>query len=83
MTKRTPLRFAVIAISVAAALILLIISIAILATPAHAQGCSQCLDSTRATPPPVQAAYRHAIYLLAGVAASLFVAATLLLRRER
>jgi hypothetical protein len=48
-----------------------------------AQGCTQCLDSTRATPPAVQAAYRHAIYLLSGAAALFFVGGTLLLRRER
>jgi hypothetical protein len=50
---------------------------------AHAQGCTQCLDSTRATPPAVQAAYRHAIFLLAGFAATLFTAGVLLLRRNR
>lgn len=50
--------------------------------PAHAQGCAQCLDSTRATPPQVQAAYRHAIYLLAGAGTSLFLAGTLLLRKR-
>jgi hypothetical protein len=47
------------------------------------QGCAQCLDNTRATPPAVQAAYRHAIFLLAGFAATLFVAGTFLLRRNR
>ena len=47
------------------------------------QGCSQCLDSTRATPPAVQAAYRHAIILLGSVGASLFIAGTLLFRRTR
>ena len=47
------------------------------------QGCTQCLDSTRATPPEVQAAYRHAIYLLGSVGALFFVGGTLLLRRER
>jgi hypothetical protein len=46
------------------------------------QGCTQCLDSTRSTPPAVQAAYRHSIYLLGGVAASLFVGGALLLRRN-
>jgi len=50
---------------------------------AHAQGCTQCLDSTRATPPAVQAAYRHAIYLLGGAGATLFITATLFIRRER
>jgi hypothetical protein len=56
----------------------------LLLTPhAHPQGCAQCLDTTQATPPAVQAAYRHAILLLAGSASSLFIAATLLLRRNR
>ncbi len=54
-----------------------------LTTQAHAQGCAQCLDSTRATPPAVQAAYRHAILLLASAGATLFIAGTLLLRRQR
>jgi hypothetical protein len=53
-----------------------------MATPAHAQGCAQCLDTTRATPPRVQAAYRHAIYLLGGVGVTLFVGGLILLRRE-
>ena len=53
------------------------------AMAAHGQGCSQCLDSTRATPPEVQAAYRHGIYLLAGVASTIFIAGALLLRQER
>ncbi|HEY5380935.1 MAG TPA: copper resistance protein CopC [Acidobacteriaceae bacterium] len=52
------------------------------AVQAHAQGCTQCLDSTRATPPAVQAAYRHAIYLLGGVGATLFLVGLYLLRRE-
>ena len=63
-------------------LILLTLSISIPAT-ALGQGCAQCLDSTRATPPAVQAAYRHAILLMAGVASSLFVTGTLLLRKMR
>ena len=50
---------------------------------AHAQGCAQCLDNTRATPPSVQAAYRHAILLLGSAGAALFIAGTLLLRRQR
>ena len=50
---------------------------------AWAQGCAQCLDSTHATPPQVQAAYRHAIYLLGGVGALLFVIGTLIIRRVR
>jgi hypothetical protein len=47
------------------------------------QGCTQCLDSTRTTPSAVQAAYRHAIFLLAGFASILFIAGTLLLSRKR
>jgi hypothetical protein len=46
------------------------------------QGCTQCLDSTRATPPAVQAAYRHAIELLVGVASTIFLIGLYLLRRE-
>ena len=49
----------------------------------HAQGCAQCLDSTQATPPAVQAAYRHAIYLLGGAGLALFLAGLYLFRRER
>jgi len=47
------------------------------------QGCAQCLDNTEATPPAVQAAYRHAILLLAGAATGLFVLTLVLIRRER
>jgi len=64
--------------------ILSAVAIALCLTPhAHAQGCAQCLDSTHATPPAVQAAYRKAIFLLGGTAAALFIAGTLVLRRER
>jgi predicted metal-binding membrane protein len=65
-------------------LLLTIAGVLLLFTAAgvHAQGCAQCLDTTRATPPPVQAAYRHAILLLGGVASTLFVAGLILMRRE-
>ena len=53
-----------------------------LCTQAFGQGCAQCLDSTRATLPAVQAAYRHAIYLLVGAASTLFLVGLYLLRRE-
>ena len=56
--------------------------LAFTATEAFAQGCAQCLDSTRATPPAVQAAYRHAILLLIGAASTLFVSGLILFRRE-
>ena len=52
------------------------------AAQSYGQGCAQCLDSTRATPPAVQAAYRHAIFLLGGCGVAIFVAGALLLRRE-
>jgi hypothetical protein len=52
------------------------------ATQALGQGCAQCLDSTRATPPAVQAAYRHAILLLIGTASTLFAVGLVLFRRE-
>jgi hypothetical protein len=54
-----------------------------MAAQSFGQGCSQCLDNTRATPPAVQAAYRKAIYLLGGTGAALFIAGTLFIRRER
>ena len=64
-------------------ILLAAVTLLILTPHAHAQGCTQCLDSTRATPPAVQAAYRHAIYLLGGAGAALFIAGTWLIRRER
>ena len=67
----------------AASLLSLFLFLILIPHAALAQGCAQCLDSTRATPPAVQAAYRHAILLMAGVASSLFVAGTLLLRKMR
>lgn len=71
---RLRLRWVSFAIAIAA--------ISLFTAPAHAQGCSQCLDSTRATPPAVQASYRHAIYLLGGAGVTLFLAGLILLRRE-
>jgi hypothetical protein len=62
--------------------ILLLFALLVATAPAHAQGCTQCLDSTRATPPAVQAAYRHAIELLVGVASTIFLIGLYLLRRE-
>jgi len=64
--------------------IFLCICLCFVLTPAaHAQGCTQCLDSARATPPAVQAAYRHAVILLGCAGATLFISGTLLLRRQR
>jgi hypothetical protein len=52
-------------------------------TSAHAQGCTQCLDNTAATPPATQRAYRHAIILLTLTAGGLFVATLALFKRHR
>jgi hypothetical protein len=52
------------------------------ATGAFGQGCAQCLDSTRATPPAMQAAYRHAILLLIGAASAFFAIGLMLFRRN-
>jgi hypothetical protein len=52
------------------------------AAQAFGQGCAQCLDSTRATPPAVQAAYRHAILLLVAAASTLFIGGLILFRRD-
>ncbi len=66
----------------AASLGVLLVLLFAAAIHASAQGCTQCLDSTRATPAPVQAAYRHAILLLGGTGATLFIAGLLFLRRN-
>jgi hypothetical protein len=50
---------------------------------AHAQGCTQCLDNTAATPPATQRAYRHAIILLTLTAGGLFVTTLTLFKRHR
>lgn len=49
----------------------------------RAQGCAQCRDNTAATPPSTQRAYRHAITLLAGTAAIIFLGTAVLVRRNR
>jgi hypothetical protein len=54
-----------------------------LTTPAHPQGCTQCLDNTAATPPKTQAAYRHAIILLTLTATGLFAVTLAIFKRYR
>jgi hypothetical protein len=49
---------------------------------AHPQGCTQCRDNTAATPPKTQAAYRHAIILMALTASGLFLGTVVLLKRQ-
>ena len=62
---------------------ILLATVLTIAPSAHAQGCAQCLDNTAATSPKTQAAYRHAIILLASAGATLFIVGTFLLRRQR
>ncbi|HEX3969093.1 MAG TPA: copper resistance protein CopC [Edaphobacter sp.] len=53
------------------------------APPLHAQGCTQCLDNTAATPPATRRAYRHAIILLTLTAGGLFATTLILFKRHR
>jgi predicted small integral membrane protein len=57
--------------------------LALLAIPAHPQGCTQCRDNTAATPPKTQAAYRHAIILMTVTAGVLFLGTVAILKRQR
>ncbi len=62
----------------------LLLALALLAPcAAHAQGCTQCKDSTAATPPATQSAYRQAILFLAGAAGTVFIATLVILKRHR
>ncbi len=55
----------------------------LLAPAVHAQGCSQCQDNLRSTPPQTQRVYRHAIALMAFAGAGIFVTSFLVMRRFR
>ena len=61
----------------------LITTILAIAPSLRAQGCTQCLDNTAATPPATQRAYRHAIILLTLTAGGLFVTTLYLFKRHR
>jgi len=61
----------------------LIAAVLLIAPSLHAQGCTQCLDNTAATPPATQRAYRHAIILLTLTAGGLFVTTLYLFKRHR
>jgi hypothetical protein len=65
------------------AAIIIFAALALTPIPAHAQGCTQCLDNTTATPPKTQAAYRHAILLLTLTAGGLFITTLALFKRHR
>jgi hypothetical protein len=64
------------------AAILLLAALHLSPTSAPAQGCTQCRDNAAATPPKTQAAYRHAIILMAGTAGTLFLGTLILLKRQ-
>ena len=50
--------------------------------PTRAQGCTQCLDSTAATTPATQRAYRHAIVIMIIAAGSVFATTLILFKRQ-
>ena len=56
---------------------------ALLTPPLRAQGCPQCQDNLRQTPPRTQSAYRHAILLMTLTGTTLFASGIVLLRRFR
>jgi hypothetical protein len=53
------------------------------ATAAYGQGCAQCRDSTAATPPATQRAYRRAIGLMTLAGSGVFLGTVWMLRRQR
>jgi hypothetical protein len=57
--------------------------LAIVTPLSQAQGCAQCQDNTAATPPRVQASYRHAIILMTIPAAALFLGTLIVFKRYR
>ena len=65
------------------AALLFLTAIFLLPQPLHAQGCTQCLDNTAATPPATQRAYRRAIILLTLTGGGLFVTTLALFKRHR
>jgi hypothetical protein len=67
----------------ASTLALALLLFVLLSPPLHAQGCTQCQDNTAATPPRIQAAYRHAIVFMTVTAGSLFLGTLVLLKRHR
>ena len=60
----------------------ILLALALTPNPARAQGCTQCRDNTAATSPATQRAYRHAILLMSGAAATFFVATLILFKRN-
>jgi len=62
---------------------ILLTALTLIPTPAHPQGCTQCKDSTAATPPTTQSAYREAILFLAAAAGTVFLTTLVILKRHR
>jgi hypothetical protein len=65
------------------ATLFLFIALTLSPQPIRAQGCTQCLDNTAATPPATQRAYRRAIVLLTLTAGGLFATTLALFKRHR
>jgi hypothetical protein len=61
----------------------LFIALTLSPPPIRAQGCTQCLDNTAATPPATQRGYRRAIILLTLTAGGLFATTLALFKRHR
>jgi hypothetical protein len=63
--------------------IILFTALTLSPAPIQAQGCTQCLDNTAATPPATQRAYRRAIILLTLTAGGLFLTTLTIFKRHR
>src|SRR5882724_10134082 len=63
--------------------IILFTALTLSPAPIQAQGCTQCLDNTAATPPATQRACRRAIILLTLTAGGLFATTLALFKRHR
>jgi hypothetical protein len=61
---------------------LLLAALTFLPSPTQAQGCTQCRDTTAATSPATQLAYRHAIILMSTTAAVFFLATLVIMKRN-
>jgi hypothetical protein len=64
------------------AVTLLLAALAFVPSSANAQGCTQCRDNTAATSPATQRAYRRAILLMSGAAATFFIATLIFFKRN-
>ena len=60
-----------------------LVGVLLIGTAAYGQGCSQFRDSTAATPPVTQRAYRRAISLMMVGGGGVFLGTVWMLRRQR